>query len=306
MSGDAPLRGSRVAVVGPGRVGSTLAAGCVRAGLRLVAVAGGSGDAAADLAARHAGARVHEHPAGAVEAADLVLLCTPDDAIADVVTEVAVADAWREHHRVVHVSGASGLAPLRRAALAGARVAACHPAQTFPAPRAGGGPDPDRLLGVRWAVTAAPADVTWAHELVTLLGGDATDLPDAARVLYHAGLTVGANAVGAAVAVARQLLLAARVDDPAAFLAPLVEASVTNVLRDGASALTGPVVRGDSGTVTAHLRALDADVPSLGEAYRHLAAAVLGQVRATLDADAVAALDALLAGGAAGPTEREP
>jgi predicted short-subunit dehydrogenase-like oxidoreductase (DUF2520 family) len=298
------LRGTRVAVVGPGRVGATLAAGCVRAGLRLVAVAGGSGGAAGAVAARHAGARVHEHAAGAVADADLVLLCTPDDALAAVVTEVAVADGWREHHRVVHVSGASGLAPLRRAGLAGARVAACHPAQTFPAVPPGGAPDPDRLLGVRWAVTCAPADVGWAHEFVTLLGGDATDLPDAARVLYHAGLTVGANAVGAAVAVARQLLLAALVDDPAGFLGPLVEASVANVLRDGASALTGPVVRGDSGTVAAHLDALDADVPVLADAYRHLAAVVLGQVRAALPAGDAAALDALLtAPGTTAPQE---
>jgi predicted short-subunit dehydrogenase-like oxidoreductase (DUF2520 family) len=79
--------------------------------------------------------------------------------------------------------------------------------------------DPDLLVGTAWAVTAAAADLGWARDLVVDLGGDPHDVPDDVRVLYHAGLAVGGNAVGAAVAVARQLLLAARVDDPAAFLA---------------------------------------------------------------------------------------
>ena len=285
---------ARVAVVGPGRLGGVLAAGCVRAGLRLVAVAGRGGaadPAARALAARHAGVRVRDGAADAVGDADLVLLCVPDDVLPDLVTEVARAGAWRDGQRVVHVSGASGTAPLERARLAGARVAACHPAQTFPS----GPPDPDVLAGVRWAVTCATADRGWAHELVTLLGGDASDVSEDARVRYHAALVLGSNAVGGAVAVARALLLSARVDDPAGFLAPLVDASVANVLQGGAQALTGPVVRGDAGTLQRHLAALDADAPHLAAAYRALQGVVLAQVRPALDAAAVAALEAALA-----------
>jgi predicted short-subunit dehydrogenase-like oxidoreductase (DUF2520 family) len=125
-------------------------------------------------------------------------------------------------------------------------------------------------------------------------------VPDAARGLYHAGLTVASNAVGAAVAVARQLLLAARIDDPGAFLAPLVERSVANVLTDGASALTGPVVRGDTGTVARHLAVLEADVPGLSAAYRDLTRVLLGRVRAQLPPATAAELDALLDAADAG------
>ncbi|MTV24964.1 DUF2520 domain-containing protein [Nitriliruptoraceae bacterium ZYF776] len=291
----------RVAVVGPGRVGTLLAIALARAGYRVVAVAGGSRDARSAVAAAVAGLRPVDDPADAVRGTDLVVLATPDDAIEPVVTALAAADAFREGQRLVHVAGSRGLAPLRRAGLAGARVAACHPATTVPR----GARDPELLVGTTWAVTTAPADRAWAHDLVVDLGGDPVDVADDRRGLYHAALTVGSNAVGAAVVVARQLLLAARVDVPAAFLGPLVERSVANALTDGATALTGPVVRGDVGTVARHLEVLSADVPELADAYRLLSQVLLDRVRAGLSPEAAAELEALLVatGGrpAAGP-----
>lgn len=294
MSGRAPdhLPRSRVAVVGPGRVGTTLAAGLTRAGHRIVAVGGGSEATRARFTGVIAGCRAHADPIEAVGEAELVLLATPDDAIEPVVTALAVADVLGPGRRVVHVAGSRGLAPLRRAALAGARVAACHPAQTFPQRRV----DPDVLLGTAWAVTCPPEDLGWAHDLVQQLGGEPHDVADGDRVLYHAALTVGSNAAAAVTAVARQLLAGARVDDPAAFLGPLLAESTANVLRDGASAITGPVVRGDVGTVRTHLEALDRDVPALAEAYRKLSEVILAQVRPRLDDDQQAAIDAALHG----------
>jgi predicted short-subunit dehydrogenase-like oxidoreductase (DUF2520 family) len=206
------------------------------------------------------------------------------------VTGLVVADAVRDGDRVVHVAGSKGTGPLRRAALAGAGVAACHPAQTFPAGRV----DPDAIVGAAWAVTAAPADRAWAHELVHQLAGEPYDVAEEDRALYHAALTVGSNAVAAATAVARQLLLGARVADPAAFLRPLVAASTGNVLRDGATAITGPVARGDVGTVRDHLATLDRDVPHLADDYRWLARVILDQVRPALARDDAAAVEAAL------------
>lgn len=284
MSG--ALERQRVVVVGPGRVGSLLAAVLGRAGHRVVAVSGGSATSRAAVTARVAGVRDVPEPVDAVtEDVDLVLLTTPDDAIAGIVTDLAVADRWREHHRVVHTAGARGLDVLERAALSGARVAACHPAQTVPhdAPH-------DSLDGVAWAVTASQTDRGWARELVTQLGGDAVDVADAHRPTYHAGLVVGSNAVGAAVATARQLLLAVGIEDPARFLGPLVAASVAGPLARGAVALTGPVVRGDVGTVAHHLEVLDRDLPHLAAMYRDLGRVVLAQVRPALDDEVAAAL----------------
>ena len=228
-----------VAVIGPGRVGTTLALALTRAGHRVVAVAGGGERSRQRFHGAVAGVR-DTSPAEAAERADLLLVTTPDDAVEAVVTSLVRDDVLAGRHRLVHTAGALGLEPLRRAALAGSRVAACHPAQTFPASPA----RPRRARGCGLGGHRGRRRPEWAHELVTALGGTPYDLPDARRTLYHAALTVGSNAVAAAVSVARQLLLAAGIDDVRRFLAPLVEASAGNVLTSGAHAITGPVVRG--------------------------------------------------------------
>jgi predicted short-subunit dehydrogenase-like oxidoreductase (DUF2520 family) len=268
-----------VTIIGPGRAGTTIAAALVRAGHR-VTDAGGGQEASRDAFARHiAGVRMHADPLDAVSKAELIVLATPDDQVEYVADELAANDKLVEGVRVVHLAGSRGTEILRRARLAGARVAACHPAQTMPS----GPPDPDRIVGIGWAVTTADADRGWAHELVESLGGTPVDVAEEDRVLYHAALTVGSNAIGAAVAVARQLLMAAGVDDPSEFLGALVRSSANNVLERGAVALTGPVVRGDTGTLAAHLHRLDADLPHLAVDYRRLLAVVLSRARPNMD-----------------------
>lgn len=269
----------RAVIVGPGRVGTVFARVLGRAGHRVIAVAGGSDASRRRVVEQVAGVRDIADPVDAVtDDITLVILATPDDAIESVVTAVALADRWRPTHHVVHTAGSRGLAPLDRARLSGARVAACHPAQTFPTDA-----DISSLDGVAWAVTAGRGDRGWASDLVADLGGDPVDVADQHRVLYHAGLVVGSNAVGAAVASARQLLLAAGIDDPGRFLGPLIAASIAGPLERGASAITGPVVRGDIGTVRRHLEVLDRDIPLLAAAYRDLGRVVLAQVRPGLD-----------------------
>ena len=290
------MSGRDVAVIGPGRVGTALALALVRGGRRIVAAADGGGGSAAALTERIAGCRRHDDPAAAVAGAEVVLVTVPDDEIESVVARIAAADGWRASHRVVHCSGAAGLDVLRLAARSGARVAACHPAQTVP-----DGADAEALLGTAWAVTCAEEDRAWAEELVIDAGGDPFPVAQGVRTLYHAGLSVGSNAAGAAVAIARQLLLAAGIDAPERILEPLALASVRNVVRDGATVLTGPVVRGDTGTVAGHLAALDADVPRLAQAYRALQGVVLDQVVAAIDPDVVVEVADLLTRGRTDP-----
>jgi predicted short-subunit dehydrogenase-like oxidoreductase (DUF2520 family) len=288
----------RVAVVGPGRLGTLLAVACSRAGHRVVAVGGGSLAARERLGGLVAGVRPHEEATDAARGADLVLLAVPDDRLVDVATDLARADAIHDGQRIVHVAGARGPDVLDLAARAGARVAACHPAMTVPI----GSTDPGLLVGVAWAVTCTPTDRPWADEFVRELGGDPHVVPADRRKLYHAALAVGSNAVAAAVATARQLLLAAAVDEPAAFLGPLAHASVDAVADRGAVAITGPISRGDASTVAGHLDAIRADVPSVAETYRLLALATLSPLRPQLDAETLAVLDSLL--GSAGSGER--
>jgi predicted short-subunit dehydrogenase-like oxidoreductase (DUF2520 family) len=280
----------RAAIVGPGRLGTLLAHALTAAGMPVVRVAGGSEASRARIREQLAGVR--DVPVEEVaQGVDLVVIATPDSAIAEVVDLLVRADALGESHGVVHLAGVHGLAPLRRAGLAGARIAAIHPAMTVPR----GATDPTLLHGVAWAVTAAPDDRTWAHGIVEALGGDPMDVADDARIRYHAALAVASNAVGAAVVTARRIMIAAGIDAPYRLIAPLAHASVDTAATSGAAALTGPVVRGDVGTVAAHLASIAGDLPEAAAAYRDLSRTVLEVVRPALEPDVAAELDALLA-----------
>jgi predicted short-subunit dehydrogenase-like oxidoreductase (DUF2520 family) len=280
----------RAAIVGPGRLGTLVAHALTAAGTTVVRVAGGSDASRARL--REGLAGVRDVPVEEVtQGVGLVVIATPDAAIEAVVDRLVRADALDESHGVVHLAGVHGTAPLRRAGLAGARIAALHPATTVPA----GATDPSLLHGVAWAVTAGTGDRDWAHDLVHDLGGDPFDVPEDARVRYHAALALASNAVGAAVVTAKHLLRSAGVADVGRLIAPIAHASVDTAAEGGAAALTGPVVRGDAATVRAHLDAIAPDLPEVAAAYRALSRAVLLAVRPALDPVAAAELDVLLA-----------
>lgn len=284
------MSATRVGLVGPGRLGTLVAHALGASGATLTRVAGGSDASRTRLRSGLAGVR--DVPLEEVaEGVDLVVIATPDGAVADVVDRLVRADALDASHGVVHLAGVHGTAPLRRAGLAGARIAALHPATTVPA----GSHEPAQLHGVAWAVTAAPSDRAWAHAIVVDLGGDPFDVPEDARVRYHAALALASNAVGAAVVAARRTLLASGVTAPDRLLAPIAQASVDAAAAGGAAALTGPVVRGDTATVAAHLAALGEDLPEVAEAYRALSRAILTTVRPALPGDVATALDVLLA-----------
>lgn len=276
----------RTAVLGPGRVGTALGMALTNAGYEVVAVAGRSPAALEQFVQRIPTAQALP-VVEATRKAELVVVAVPDDELVAVAAGAAKGDGVAEGSRWVHVSGGFGPEVLRPVRLAGAAVAACHPAQTFP--------DPDTglaaLPGSSWAVTADESDLGWARVFVTDLRGRPVTVPARSRTLYHAGLTVGSNATATVVTLARDLLLGAGVEDPGAFLGPLVTTSASNAADRGAAALTGPVRRGDAGTVAAHLQELRQTLPEAVDAYVALSRLALGYARrAGLDADAAAAV----------------
>jgi predicted short-subunit dehydrogenase-like oxidoreductase (DUF2520 family) len=190
------------------------------------------------------------------------------------VAGLAELGAWRPGQLVVHTSGAHGAAVLAPAARAGARTVAAHPAMTF----SGGPGDLDRLAGTMFGVTTA--DLPAARALVTALGGDLVEVAEEARPLYHAALVVGANHLVTLVNEAADLLARAGVAQPGAMLAPLLSAALGNALRSGDAALTGPVSRGDAGTVAGHLRALGEHAPEAVPGYAAMARLTAGRALA--------------------------
>ena len=262
---DAPAR-LRVGIIGAGRVGAVLGAALVAAGHDVVAAAGLSA-ASAERAARLLPG-VPLLPADEVVAAsDLVVLAVPDDILAGLVAGLAETGAWRPGQLLFHTSGAHGLAVLGPAERAGLLPLALHPAMTF----SGGPEDLHRVAGAPFGVTSRPEHRAVAETLVLEMGGEPFWVDEPDRGLYHAALVTGANHLVTLVAEAADLLRTAGVTDPARVLTPLLAAALDNGLRRGDRGLTGPVSRGDVGTVAAHLQTLTDRAPSSVEAYVALA-----------------------------------
>ncbi|MFJ1704616.1 Rossmann-like and DUF2520 domain-containing protein [Kitasatospora sp. NPDC088346] len=257
-----------VGVVGAGRVGPALGAALQLAGHRVVAASGVSATSRRRADALLPGVRLVTPPQ-VLAAADLVLLTVPDDALADLVTGLATTGAVRPGQIVVHTSGAHGVAVLEPATRAGALPLALHPAMTF----TGTSVDVARLAGCPFGVTAPEELRPVAEALVVEMGGEPEWVPEGVRALYHTALAHGANHLVTLVAQAMELLRTAGVAEPGQLLGPLLGAALDNTLRSGDAALTGPVARGDVGTVRRHLDQLATVAPDIGQAYRAMARA---------------------------------
>jgi predicted short-subunit dehydrogenase-like oxidoreductase (DUF2520 family) len=255
-----------VGVVSAGRVGSVLGAALARAGHQVVAVSAVSA-ASRDRAERLLPGAEVRAPDDVVAESDLVLLAVPDDELRPLVAGLAETGAWRPGQLVAHTSGALGIGALDPAAARGVLPLALHPVMTF----VGRPEDIDRLDGALFGVTADDELRPVAESLVLEMGGEPVWVPETARGLYHAALSIGSNHLVTIVADALGLLGDAGVETPSRLLAPLVSASLDNALRLGDGALTGPVSRGDVATVVTHLRTLAERAPQVLPAYRAMA-----------------------------------
>ena len=260
-----------IALVGAGRVGTALAVLLSRAGHRLVGVAGREGSRA------RAQEFLPEVPfvpaADAAGGAAVTVLGVPDDAIAPVCAELAADGAFGEGQSVTHLSGSMPLLALGPARGAGARVLAMHPLQTFPDVEAG----IDRLPGSAIAVTAWGEDAfVLGERLARDAGGRPFRVADERKALYHAAAVFCSNYLVAVEAMAERLFRAAGVDEPREAFGPLARATLDNVLQSGPEAsLTGPVARGDAGTLRRNLEALSSHAPDALPAYVALARVAL-------------------------------
>jgi predicted short-subunit dehydrogenase-like oxidoreductase (DUF2520 family) len=269
------------ALVGPGRAGTTLAVVLARRGWTPVAVAGRRIDAPSVVAAAARLGAPAVDVADAGRDAGLVVVATPDGAIADAAR--ALAPGLRPGALVIHLSGACPLAELDK--LASERpdveLGSLHPLQSLPSADLGVA----RLPGSWCAIEGPPA----VERLALTLGLRPFRIEPDQRARYHAAAIIASNHLVALLGQAVRVAEAAGAP-PEAFL-PLVRATVDNVDALGpVDALTGPVARGDIDTVARHLDTLPDDEQA---AYRALA---LQALRLTARDDA--ALRALLDGGA--------
>ena len=257
-----------VGVVGAGRVGAVLGAALQRVGHRVVAVSGVS-EESRDRAAQLLPGTPVLAPEDVVRQAELVVLAVPDDALADLVAGLSATRTWQAGQLVAHTSGRHGLEVYAPALDQHVLGLALHPAMTF----TGTALDLDRLVECCFGVTAPEPLRPVAEALVLEIGAEPVWIEESARGLYHAALAHGANHLVTLIAQSLQALRAAGVESPSRVLGPLVSAALDNALRAGDAALTGPVARGDAGTVAEHLRQLESLTPDIRPTYVALARA---------------------------------
>lgn len=290
-----------VGVVGAGRVGAVLGHALRAVGHAVVGASGVSQASLERIDTLLPGVPVLEVQE-VVRRAELVLLTVPDDELEGVVSGLAALGAWQPGQLVLHTSGHHGTAVLAPAAAAGAITLAVHPAMTF----TGTSLDLARLEGTSFAVTCSPALEPIGQAIVVEIGGEPVMVAEDQRPLYHAALAHASNHLVVLVAQAAHALEAAGVTEPGRLLDALLHASLDGALRAATTdthagpaprglpgagapgaiaALTGPVSRGDTGTVRGHLDVLDAlgtqhealDIPA---SYRALARAATSRALA--------------------------
>jgi predicted short-subunit dehydrogenase-like oxidoreductase (DUF2520 family) len=252
----------RIAIVGPGRAGMSLALAAHAASHDIVAVVARD-EGGATAAAERVGAAPLTIGSD-LPACDLIVIATRDDAI-EVVADAIAPHAARAGS-AVHLSGLAPVERLRAFADRTIPIGAFHPLQTLPTPEAGAA----RLAGAWIAVTTADTALQARLErLARSLGAKPFPLADDVKPLYHAAAAAAANFPLVALTMASDLFESAGV--PFAAAQPLVEAVVANAFDIGPrAALTGPVARGDDATVTAQLDAVHTAAPEWLPAFAAL------------------------------------
>lgn len=262
-----------VAIIGAGRVGGAVGRLLAGAGWRIASVVTRT-VSTAEQAARFIGAGVPTTDAAAAAAgAGVIIIATPDGAIAPVCERIA--GSIGKGSVVLHLSGAHTLDLLDAARRAGAYRAVVHPLQSVPGMEQGAG----NLPGSYFRIEADPEAAATARELVAALGGIELPLPQwrsdqESASLYHAGAVAVSNYFVAVVEYGLRFYQALGADKQEALKAvlPLIRGTLANIEKLGTTAaLTGPIARGDASTVKGHLDAMRTRAPELLPLYRELA-----------------------------------
>lgn len=256
-----------IAILGTGMVGTAIGFLLKKAGHHLAAWS--------DLSAAHlkraqsyVQAPGFQSASQAVEVADFILITTPDDHIGSVCAEISKL-ASLKGKKVFHVSGAGGLDLLLPAQQAGARIASVHPLQSFSSIDGAIA----RIPGSYFGITAAPGAKKTSTQMVHDLGGIPFYLSPEHKPLYHAAACIASNYLVALMSVVESIYTSIGLSEKDARKAylPLVYGSLTNIEHQGcAGALTGPIARGDAGTIQKHLDSIHRCLPGHDDFYKEL------------------------------------
>jgi predicted short-subunit dehydrogenase-like oxidoreductase (DUF2520 family) len=258
-----PLGSPSVGIIGAGPVGMALGVAISRAGWPVVAVASRDATRRERFRAQVPAARGFAEPAAILDDVELAILAVPDDAIE------AVASTMRLYsgQALVHTSGLLGPEVLTPAVAAGSQIGAFHPLVSFTS-------DLERsVAAIKGSTIALEGDdrlIGLLADLAGALEAVPVRLPRGSKPAYHAAAVLASGGLVALLDAVVTLGAAAGMDERGALAVygRLVEQTLANARAIGVkAALTGPIVRGDSGTVETHLQAMARLAPDAIELY---------------------------------------
>ena len=255
----------RLGFIGAGTVGTALAISLSSKGYRVVAVSSRNHTSAKNLAQAVSGCQAQNNNQAVADAAELVFITTPDDAIATVASEIK----WHTGQSVVHCSGADSTDILEPAKKMGAYTGVFHPLQTLASVKQAMG----NMSGSTFTIEAEKPLLNILKDMATALDGHWIELKAEDKVAYHAAAVVACNYMVTLVKLATDLWQTFAIPPHQATqaLLPLLRGTINNIDTVGIpQCLTGPIARGDTGTIKKHLDTLQKIAPDLLTTYREL------------------------------------
>ena len=254
-----------IAILGLGKVGTAIGFLLRSAGYTIVAVASRSA-ASLNQGSIYTGGEPYTNFSEAASRAEIIFITTSDDAIASVCEKIAAEGGITPGNIVIHMSGVGGLDLLGEARRCGAYTASIHPLQSFA--------DVDGAIknipGSTFGITTVDEIKEFTIQIVKDLGGIPFFISDTDKPLYHAAACIASNYLTTMIHMVEVIYQSLGLNHKDAMNAfwPLVKGTLKNIKEQGSvQALTGPIARGDMGTLRKHLEVLRNKIPAFLRMY---------------------------------------
>jgi predicted short-subunit dehydrogenase-like oxidoreductase (DUF2520 family) len=252
----------KIGFIGTGTTGTALAVQLSLKGYAVVAASDRTVSSTRRFAGMVPDCKIYQKNQDVADNADIIFITSPDDVIAP----IAASLKWHIGQSVVHCSGAASLDILAPAREDGANTGAMHPLQTF----ASVSQAIDNIPGSTFGIEADEPLFSILRDIALALGGTWIKLGPGDKVLYHAAAVLSCNYLVTLVKLATDLYKSFGIEPQQATkaLMPLLQGTLNNISSVGIpECLTGPIARGDTGTISKHISALDQSSPEALSAY---------------------------------------
>jgi predicted short-subunit dehydrogenase-like oxidoreductase (DUF2520 family) len=255
----------KISLIGSGKVGSTLTLALYQKGYRVVSIINRTGKPALALATKVKCKKVSTHIGDVDTSSEIILIAVPDGELEGIARELSTVKHLKfKKLFVAHTSGAYSSDVLTGLQKKGSLIASMHPVQTFPQ-----GAKPVKLRGIYFGIEGSPASLAKAEHIVHDIEARAVNVPKELKPLYHVACVFASSyMISIFNCIAELTKLSQLKASWMEVFGPLMTSAMENTIKtSAANALTGPVVRNDTSTISLHLNMLAQHAPQFLPIY---------------------------------------